>query len=635
MGTSLDCQAANTIPAIITHFADLCPDASALLASGREPLSYASLLIQLQRTVAALSSAGVRSGDVVAVVLPNGPEMAAAALAIASYTTCAPLNPAYGEDEFRFYLEDLSATALLLPENHSGPARTVAQALGIACYEACWTNVSAAGCFDLKGIPVVQSSPLPTRSAEDVAIVLHTSGTTSRPKIVPLSHRNLCRSAKNVRQALHLSSQDRCLNVMPLFHIHGLVAAVLASLSAGAAVACTPGFRDGQFVQWLKELAPSWYTAAPTLHQAILAEVARHQDDFPKGQLRFVRSSSAALPAQTMRDLEAALGAPVIEAYGMTEAAHQIASNSLPPGIRKPGSVGIAAGPSVAIMDEAGKLLGPDAVGEIVIRGDNVTAGYQRNAEANERSFTDGWFRTGDQGYFDSAGYLFLTGRTKEIINRGGEKVMPREIDEALLAHPAVRQAVAFAVKHPTLGEDVAAAVVLKPGSMVSEPELRDFVLARLAVWKTPSRVLILEAIPAGPTGKIQRMRLAAQLSDALQSEQVPPNGEDEVSVAAIFAEVLGVERVWASDDFFSLGGDSLRAAQVLARIRARIGADLSFLTLFRKPTIKDLAQEVAQARTASETAALDTALREIEALSDDEVKRMLALESAAGINQE
>jgi acyl-CoA synthetase (AMP-forming)/AMP-acid ligase II len=349
-------------------------------------------------------------------------------------------------------------------------------------------------------------------TADDVALVLHTSGTTSRPKIVPLSQRNVCTSARNIRATLALTDADRALNVMPLFHIHGLIAGLLAPLSAGGQVCCTPGFDALHFFRWMDEVHPTWYTAVPTMHQTILARAAKNQAVIRANPLRFVRSSSSALPTQVIREIEATFNAPLIESYGMTEAAHQMASNPLPPMVRKPGSVGIAAGPELAIMDQAGNLLPSGATGEIVIRGANVTRGYQNNPKANSQAFTHGWFRTGDQGVMDDEGYVTLTGRLKEIINRGGEKISPREVDEVLMDHPAVRQVVTFALPHEKLGEDVAAAVVLKEGITATEKEIRDFAGQRLAPFKVPRTVIFLDEIPKGATGKLQRIGLAQKL---------------------------------------------------------------------------------------------------------------------------
>ncbi|MBT6913779.1 MAG: AMP-binding protein, partial [Rhodospirillaceae bacterium] len=350
-------------------------------------------------------------------------------------------------------------------------------------------------------------------SVDDPALILHTSGTTSRPKMVPLSQGNICASASHIGASLALTPDDRCLNIMPLFHIHGLIAAVLSSLAAGAAVHCTPGFNALRYFQWMDAVQPTWYTAVPTMHQAILSRAKRNADSLAQSQLRLIRSSSSSLPPQVMAALEETFACPVIEAYGMTEAAHQMASNPLPPAERQPGCVGLAAGPEIGIMsEESGEILPTGEVGEIVIRGPNVTTGYIENPSANATAFTDGWFRTGDQGTLDGAGYLTLTGRLKEIINRGGEKISPREVDEVLLDHPAVGQVVTFAMPHDKLGEDVAAAVVLAEGAEATERELRDFVGQRLADFKVPRKLLFLDEIPKGATGKLQRIGLAEKL---------------------------------------------------------------------------------------------------------------------------
>jgi len=490
--------------------------APALLAPARPQLCFDDLGRLADETVTTLNGLGIGRNDRVAIVLPNGAEMAAAFVAIGSGATTAPLNPGYRADEFRFYLNDLSARALVVERGSGSPAIAVAGELGVPVIELVADEGGPAGAFALAG---AGSGP-PTRpgpaEAEDVALVLHTSGTTSRPKIVPLSQINVTTSAHNIAATLALAPQDRCLNVMPLFHIHGLMAAVLASLGAGASVFCSPGFNALKVFAWLEEAQPTWYTAVPTMHQAILARAARNPEAVKAAKLRLIRSSSSSLPPQLMAALEETFGAPVIESYGMTEAAHQMASNPLPPAPRKPGSVGIAAGPEVRIMDPAGNFVEPGATGEIVIRGENVTSGYEANYEANRESFRDGWFRTGDLGVVDADGYLSIAGRIKEIINRGGEKISPREVDEVLLDHPGVAQAVTFALPHDKLGEEVAAAIVTAEGTSVSEAELRDFVRERLADFKVPRKIVFVEEIPKGATGKLQRIGLHEKLADVL-----------------------------------------------------------------------------------------------------------------------
>lgn len=487
-------------------------DAPAILASGRKALTYGGLQRLAATTTRTLNGLGIGRNDRVAIVLPNGPEMATAFLAIGACATTAPLNPAYKVEEFDFYLKDLSAKALVIDAQGHAAAEQAARQLAVPVLRLVTDKDGEAGEFRLEGEAIGKARRDGPAQPDDIALILHTSGTTSRPKIVPLSQVNVTASARHIRATLALTSADRCLNVMPLFHIHGLIAAVLSSLSAGASIFCTPGFNALNFFSLLDEAKPSWYTAVPTMHQAILARAARNADSIAAAKLRFIRSSSSSLPPQVMAELESTFGCPVIEAYGMTEAAHQMASNPLPPSKRIAGSVGLAAGPDVAIMDNEGRLLKPGETGEIVIRGPNVTKGYENNPKANAEAFAHDWFHTGDQGTMDAEGYVRITGRLKEIINRGGEKVSPREVDEVLMDHPAVQQVVTFAMPHDKLGEEVAAAVVLREGTSASEREIRDFAASRLAGFKVPRKLIFLEEIPKGATGKLQRIGLAAKL---------------------------------------------------------------------------------------------------------------------------
>ncbi|MGE3651238.1 MAG: acyl--CoA ligase [Reyranellaceae bacterium] len=504
-------MAADTVLDLLARGADSAP---AIGAPEHKPLTFAGLRDLAGKTMVDLNAMGIGRNDRVAIVLPNGPEMAAAFVAVASCATTAPLNPAYRADEFEFYLTDLKAKALLVQQGEDSPARAVAQKLGVPLVEVVPDRGKGAGFFTLRPEKPMAGTPALAGKAQpdDIALVLHTSGTTSRPKIVPLAQRNVCASAKHITETLALTPGDACLNIMPLFHIHGLIAAVLSSLSAGGSVVCSPGFNALRFFAWLDEVKPSWYTAVPTMHQTILARADRNGEIIARSKLRLIRSSSASLPPQVMLELEKTFNAPVIESYGMTEAAHQMASNPLPPRARKPGSVGIAAGPEVAIMDQEGNLLPKGGLGEIVIKGPNVTAGYEANPAANASAFTNGWFRTGDQGTLDEEGYLRITGRLKELINRGGEKVSPLEVDETIMDHPAVAQVVTFAMPHDKLGEEVAAAIVLREGQSATEREIRDFAAKKLADFKVPRKVVFLQEIPKGATGKLQRIGLAEKL---------------------------------------------------------------------------------------------------------------------------
>lgn len=475
---------------------------AALLTVEGELLDHASLNTEVDQLCETLASAGIGANDRIAVVLPNGPEMAMTLLAVMSVACAAPLNPKYTPQEFAFYLGDLQPRALLTFEGGSPEASSVAGDIRRI-------HVTGRGLHVNLELDVVPSHRVARAvSGDDEALLLHTSGTTSRPKLVPLRQRNLAASARNIASSLQLAASDRSLNVMPLFHIHGIMAGLLAPLSAGGSVVATPGFDAFKFGRWLDDFQPTYYSAVPTIHQLVLARDRR------KGRtgLRFVRSSSSALPRAVYDQLRNHFGAPVIECYGMTEASHQMTANPLPPGEAQPGSVGLPTGVEVAIVDDARTPLPPWQPGEVVIRGATVVDGYENNPEANEAAYFDGWFRTGDRGFLDEAGYLFLTGRIKEQINRGGEKISPLEVEDVLLSHTSVSEAAVFAIPDERLGEDVGAVVVVGKDSTAGERELREYLRERLAAFKVPRTIIFATEIPKGATGKVQRIGMAKVL---------------------------------------------------------------------------------------------------------------------------
>lgn len=478
-----------------------------VVAGGGRSLTYGQLQQQVRTVVEQLKGFGINPGDRVATALPNGLETIITFLAAATAATAAPLNPAYKLDEFRFYLTDTLARALIVPPKGMSEAREAAGDEATILE----TDFAADGQLQLRSVSRNSaSSARPDRPAEEIALILHTSGTTSRPKRVPLLHRNLIASARTVANTYQLSVSDVALCVMPLFHVHGLVASTLATLSSGGTVVVVPRFDPLSFWSIVREHRVTWYSAVPAIHQILLARSKRGRPDAAQ-TLRFIRSCSASLPAATMSETESWLGVPMVEAYGMTEAAHQMASNPLS-GMRKPGSVGQATGLEIAILDDAGQLLPANQRGEVCIQGPNVFSGYEDNPEANAASFTNGWFRTGDQGALDQNGYLSLVGRIKELINRGGEKVSPQEIDEVLASHPSVSEAVCFALPDPVYGEKVCAAVVLnKPET---EAALIQHCRSVIADFKCPSVIHIVDAIPRTATGKIQRRKVAAAFAE-------------------------------------------------------------------------------------------------------------------------
>jgi acyl-CoA synthetase (AMP-forming)/AMP-acid ligase II len=501
----------STTPTTLLELLDAGPASktAVVLPEQRVEISYGALRAQVRELADQLTQAGISRGDRVGIALPNGLPMLVSFLAASVAGTAAPLNPAYREDEFRFYLEDTAARVLILPPDGAEEARRAAgDRIPILT-----AGLAAAGMVQLVAQPFpppLVSIPVPSQpTAEDVALVLHTSGSTGRPKRVPLSHANMTISAANIARCYALGPGDVAMCVMPLFHVHGLMASTLATLLTGGTVILPARFNPLSFWRVARDFGMTWFSAVPTIHQLLLARAADPTGRRPAGseKLRFIRSCSAALPARVMRALETAFGAPVLEAYGMTEAAHQLASNPLPPAARKPGSVGRGTNVEISIMDAHGRHLPPGKRGEVVIRGPGVIRGYENNPEANAAAFVDGWFRTGDQGCLDADGYLTLVGRIKELINRGGEKFSPREIDETLLAHPAVAEAVAFGVPHATWGEEVAAAVVVR--EPVSEAVLLAYCSERLADFKRPKQIHITDTLPRTATGKIQRGAIA------------------------------------------------------------------------------------------------------------------------------
>jgi acyl-CoA synthetase (AMP-forming)/AMP-acid ligase II len=471
-------------------------------------VSYQQLRDQVTAMANALAALGIKKGDRVATSLPNGLPTIVSFLAASIAGTAAPLNPGYREDEVSFYLEDTGAQILLcLPDDDAAAARQAGQARGVPVYSL---ETDSAGFVRIAGAPEGKVAAAP--SPDDVALVLHTSGSTGRPKRVPILHRNIAASAGNIVAHYGLTPDDVSLCVMPLFHVHGLVASTLSTLLSGGAVAVPRKFNALSFWRTVRDTKATWYSAVPTIHNLLLSRAGEERPAGAEG-LRFIRSCSAPLPAEMMDHMERVFGVAVLEAYGMTEASHQMASNPKPPAARKAGSVGPGTGVRIGIMDDAGGLVVRGERGEVVIQGPNVVSGYENNPEANAKSFTNGWFRTGDQGFLDEDGYLRLTGRLKELINRGGEKIGPREIDEVLLSHPAVAEAVCFGVPHPAWGEEVAAAVVLKDPA--TEAEILLFCKERLAEFKRPKKIYITKEIPRTATGKIQRGVVAKAFAEA------------------------------------------------------------------------------------------------------------------------
>ncbi len=601
--------------------AQASPSSPALLAPGGLALSYAELSGVVARAGEWLASSGLSTGSRIAVCLPHGVALALALLAVGCHATAVALHSGLAASELAALLADARADAMLALPGDALAARLARQQgiVHLALDLDAWLSGPPPDAHARKAHG--HAGPAP----DDTAFVLFTSGTTGPPKRVPLSHRQVLASAGNIARHLALAADDRGLCLMPLFHSHGLVGGLLAPLAAGSSVVCTPGFDGAAFLSWIDEFRPTWYTAAPTIHRAV-ADLARdaHARRAPwHPTLRFIRSASSAMPPELLRRLESLWAAPVIESYGMTESATQMASNPLPPGRRKAGSVGLPAGAELRVVDAAGRDQPAGSVGAIVARGPVVFGGYEDAPAANAGAFRDGWFVTGDHGWFDADGYLYIVGREADIINRGGEKFAPFDVEQALLRLPAVAQAAAYPVPHPTLGEDVHAAVVLERGHHVPAQALRAALFGTIAAFKIPARIHVLSEIPTSAGGKLQRRRLHEAMERAALAASSGARGFTaiEARVARLFAGLLGRPVGSPDDNFLALGGDSLSAARLAQTVNRTWGLALSASAALAAPTVAGFAALI-QAAIDDADALADVLQAEIDQRADDDVAR-------------
>lgn len=588
-GISAETETFADIGGLLAFHARTAPAAPALLAPGRAPLTYGALGARIGHLVHTLRGLGIAPADRIAVALPRGADSALALIAVASACACVPVNSDLTADELQRYFSELKLTALLTRADMNSASRDVARALGIAVIDFVPGPETDLGGCEFSGPTVGPANSSGAASTEDDAFILLTSGTAARPKMVPLTHRNVCLSATNAGRVLSLAPHDRLLNVLPLFHAHGLISGLLTALAAGSSVIATAGFDAPSFFGWMRDLQPTWYTAVPTIHRALLTAAEANPDRARESSLRVIRSASSSLAPAILNGLEAMFGVPVLETYGMTEAASQIAAN--PFELRKIGSVGRAAGPDITIMDETGRELAHGTRGEIMLRGANMSRGYYNDEAATQAAFRNGWFRTGDLGYLDADGYLFIVGRIKDVINRGGQKVSPLEVEEVLLAHPAVLEAGVFAIPHAKLGENVAAVVVLRTDSEATSDQLRQFARKRLAAYKVPSLIRCVAALPKGASGKVKRNALAELISVPHDEDETHlPRTALEAQLADIWANLLELPQVGVDQDVFALGADSLAITQMRSRLRERFNVDFSFEDIFDCATVGALA---------------------------------------------
>jgi acyl-CoA synthetase (AMP-forming)/AMP-acid ligase II/acyl carrier protein len=604
---------------------EIMSSSPAILAPDRAPLLYGSLCRQIEYTTSFLNNHGLGRNDRIAVIVPSGPEMAVLFLGIISGSTFVPLRPDYVDQGYDSCISHFKIDALIVQSDIDSHLTSIAKKRGISLIELTPLQDSEAGLFTLKWIfgDKFRKCEPGVAYPDDSALILETSGTTSQPKIVPLSQDNIFASAHYIKTSLHLTIKDRCLNIMPMYHITGLVSPILSTLSVGGSVICTPGVSMGKFFDWLKIFKPTWYSSVPAIHQSIIEKAEELSFNSIQTSLRFVRSTSSSLPKSLFEKLGAVFNCPVIQTYALTEAL-PIASTPFHQHAGKAMSVGVPVS-DLAIIDENGTMAGQGQIGEILVRGPQVFRGYEDNPAATGVAFFNEWFKTGDLGYLDDERYLYIAGRLKEIINRGGQKVSPSEVEAVLISHPSVREAAVFGTPHLRLGEAVVAAVVMNDAQTLTASELRQYSTKKLAPFKVPQQIIIVEEIPKGPLGKFQRNKFFQNFSHLLKPAFEPPSTEIELTLADIWKDVLGVGMIGKLDNFFTLGGDSLHGMQVLSLVKKRLDIALPAETIFRHPTLREMADFIRQYRRSEGKAdRLSALLALIELLTEEEAKNIL-----------
>jgi len=557
----------------------------AILSAGGDIVNFNELKKNIERISEKLQKAGAKKGDKIAILCHGGDKTFQIILALAANFICVPINAALKNSEIEKIITDLKIQTLVLPPETNKALK--------------FKNTS---CSILKFFIAEDKKELQTktlsakkmhqkeRSDRELAFIIVTSGTTAKPKYVGLSHQNIMANAVNMKNSLRMGSADRCLDVMPFFHVHGLMAA-LSALANGGSVICPPKFSQEDFFKWWANSQPTWYTASPTIHQSVLRVANNHKKTIIRNPIRLIRSSSASLAPQILKSLEKTFNAPVLESYGMTEATLQITSNLLPPRQRKAGSAGKPIGLNMMIIGKDGRALKKNQIGEVIIRGKNIIKKYLGKNKDDKTSFYGGWLKTGDLGYLDNDGYLFIVGRIKEMINKGGENISPREIDEIFLSHSSVAQTAAFGYPHKTLGEDIALAVVLKKGRKTTERDLKKYGLKKLSQFKTPTRIIITDNLPRTQTGKIQRVKLYSFFHKKFHQQKPKPRkdiGEKEKKAIKIWREVLKLKEALPEDNFFEAGGDSLSLQELLHRLK-KVYSKIDEKTFLKDPRLSSL----------------------------------------------
>jgi acyl-CoA synthetase (AMP-forming)/AMP-acid ligase II/thioesterase domain-containing protein/acyl carrier protein len=582
-------------------WAERQPDAPALVAEDKEPLRYARLIAMGDEFREALNTCGFGRGDRIGIVLDGGSDMAAAIVCVWGCATVVPLNPDLTEDEFSRAYRQLRVDAILTDRPVGTAAVRAASRSGLPVLTMTSRNDGVAGSIELKVQSMRSLAKGGPSTGDDIATVLITSGTTSRSKVVPMRHSKLLWNHAWYAGGLELEPTDRCLSLMPMFHGHGINPGLGLNLYSGGSVIHLQPFGIATFERYIRTLEPTWYTGAYTFQHQINAHADMLREAVAASRLRFARSGSGALHARVAIELEKSFGIPVIQALSSSETG-LMAINPQPPRVHKPGSVGLPVDPRTRVVDEAGNALPVGEVGELVLDIACVFDGYENDPKANAEAFRDGCYHTGDLGYFDEDGYLFLVGRKKELINRGGEKIAPFEVEQELHAIPGVESAAVFPIHHPTLGAEVGAVIETRGGTTLSEVEVATALRETLAEFKVPRRFAFVDEIPKGPTGRVVRRDLAAALGfdkpddrhadRDIGAERVPT--ALEARLRELWCEALKHDTVGLDEDFFLAGGDSLQAIELFLRIEQDLGTRLPRAILFEAGTIAEMAKKIA-----------------------------------------
>ena len=555
----------STIGDVLERHAARDAGATAIICPGLAPLTFGALRDQMGRISAQLQAAGVGPWSRVGVALPRGPEAALLSVAVCSTAVVLPINPNLAPGDLQAELDKLRLNALIVP----GWSRVPVWSQGPARTFGLFTVSQASSSFDdivlTEVRPVTQPQPIVAIEAKSVAAIFRTSGTTGSAKRVPITHENLIEMARKMQDWLGLSPADRSACILPIYYNAGFKATLLVPLLIGCSVAMPTTTNPLEFDQWVAELRPTWLTAAPTFLQAVLERMRTLPAGKLEHSLRFVLSTASYLSETVRVELEKLMGVPVVEFYGLCEAGMMTAP-ALPPATARPGTAGRIPPGELGIRGDKQTLLPPGQVGQVVLRGPSVTPGYLQDIDGVPSGLENGWLPTGDLGLVDEEGFLTIVGRTKEIINRGGEKISPYDVEKALLRHPAVREAAAFAVPHPRLGENVGAAVVLHAGTTATSSELVTFLYDLLAPFQMPRQVHVVDSLPLGVTGKISRPQLTALFSN-IQRRTILPDSPLQIQIAEIWHRLLGRTDIGIDDDFFELGGDSLQATEMLLEV--------------------------------------------------------------------